>query len=224
MRRIWRDGVKLITKTFAYRCISGKPPRPARANRSEVLPLSADKPPPRAGLFARLSRQTVRPDQANRSAVLTLSADKAPLAGLFVLLLRQTVRPAWANMSAVLPLSADKPPLAGLFVLLLRQTIRPAQANMSVMLPLSADKPHPYPRIRCGPVCGDSEQPGRPRRVRQGGQGWRAGLQERGQRPARRKRSARHGAGRALPGLTTGRTVWQVLRQYVRGHFTVLRL
>ena len=82
----------------------------------------------------------------------------------------------WDVLGGDTPLSADK-------------VWPPAQANRSEMLPLPADKPRPYPRVRPGPVCGDSAQPERPRPARTGG----------------RERAAPWGGGTARPGLTTGR-------------------
>ena len=84
--------------------------RPAQANMSAVLPLSADKPRPPSGLFTLLSRQTIRPAQANMSAVLPLSADKRPPRRAVRASLPANRPPGPANMSAVLTLSADKRP------------------------------------------------------------------------------------------------------------------
>ena len=117
--------------------------RPARANRSAVLPLSADKAPSPGCSCLCPGKPSARPRQICQQYCPYPRIRSAPLAGLFGPLFRQTVRPARANMSAVLTLSADKPPLAGLFAPLLRQTVRPVQANMSAVLTLSADKPPP---------------------------------------------------------------------------------
>jgi len=79
----------------------------------------------------------------------------------------RAVPPPHGAARSRLPLP-DRTRPCGVFAHLSRRDTCPAQANMSAMLPLSADKPQPYPRIRPGPVCGDSEQPENPRPARSG--------------------------------------------------------
>ena len=172
---------------------------PGPANRSAMLPLPADKPHPypliRYGPVCGDSAQPERPRPAR-----TVGANAPPRGGAG----RRgpVLRPGGTGWPLMCHYTEVFPRISG------------------SGKPLPADKCGAYPRIRCGayprirstsltywPAPGRCLAATDARSVRQAASGPArgAGLQNKGQRPARRKRSARRGAGRALPGLATGR-------------------